>query len=307
MKKNDDDSYSFLFETGAKSTISQLEQWKTARESREKWANIPEIPVFGGLEMTVDAPYPTIIEVWLSFEIRTLLSRSGINSSFRNLVFANRLNLASKTTLIVPSFALFGKEKYDYVINWTKTESFILGGQLVLFLRNTGTTALNVTLKALVPISMPETEYNGLVDEGNALVGLIPVNLSQKITDDGWGVSPTDSGTVSVFENHPLVQTKTWTLRLIPEETVCVPFERQVVRNEADSERVFPLEFSFSTSNGNTFLNVQLVQKQFEFDEIFSTRLKVKSLMTPFLVVVETEQTPSLDAQLSWQQFSTKP
>jgi len=96
-------------------------------------------------------------------------------------------------------------------------------------------------------------------------------------------------------------------LRLIPEETVCVPFERQVVRNEADSERVFPLEFSFSTSNGNTFLNVQLVQKQFEFDEIFSTRLKVKSLMTPFLVVVETEQTPSLDAQLSWQQFSTKP
>lgn len=161
-----------------------------------------------------------------------------------------------------------------------------------------------------VPISLKEQEYNDLLLHDDPELSGYSMNLEQKITDEGWGLSPIHAERVSDLEKNRFVQTKTWTLRLIKNETVCIPLERQVVRNEADnnSERVFPLEWNFSTSSfsGDVFMNVQLVQKQFEYDEIFSTHLKVKSLMAPFLVVVETEQTPTLEARLSWQQFSTK-
>lgn len=197
---------------------------------------------------------------------------------------------------------------YQYILDNININSFVLEGRLVLFLRNTGRRALHVTLKAFFPISMNKSDWDSLLSKNDPLIDSLS---SSEITEEGWGMIPVDSETISEIERNNLVRTKTWTLRLIRDEEICLPLERQVIRNEASNnpDKVFPLEFKASSQDGKTFSTLSLVQDQFSYDDVFDMTIKQKSLMAPFLILIEieTDQNPTLSAHVFYEQWAIDP
>lgn len=116
--------------------FSEMKEWVQGQESKEEWNNIGIYPVYGSLELTISSP--GIVEIWLAFESTGYeLNRDSAPPDF--IPLDRTLSLAT-SVLLVPSFALFGKEVYQYIFD---INSFVLEGRLVLFLRNTGRRALD--------------------------------------------------------------------------------------------------------------------------------------------------------------------
>jgi len=117
-----------------------------------------------------------------------------------------------------------------------------------------------VPIKAFLPGSIPRDEYIAQKEIPTSLVNDTSGTLSS-MPEEGWGMSPVDQQTVSLLESSPLLTKKTWRLRLIRDETGCIPVEREGVRNVADNnlDNTVPLKFLFRSHTGNPFSNFSKV------------------------------------------------
>lgn len=158
-------------------------------------------------------------------------------------------------------------------------------------------------IKAFLPGSIPRDEYIAQKEIPTSLVNDTSGTLSS-MPEEGWGMSPVDQQTVSLLESSPLLTKKTWRLRLIRDETGCIPVEREGVRNVADNN-LDSFEIFISFAHWKSVL--QLFQSRFFYDALFDMTIKYKRLMAPFLVVIETQETPSLSADVVYQQFALNP